>query len=166
MPIIDSRSGVRGVLVDLDTGQRIPFARWCNTDTGEWEAFAPGPDGKQTKRVIRGRGRIHFVPGSGVKPRPNTPSASLSQQPAATATRQRILALSDRPCQAYGCSREATWKVADEQQLDPVEADGKKYDAAKLIGVRYYCEWHYDWPRLYDKKLELIENTIVKARPD
>lgn len=58
------------------------------------------------------------------------------------------------------------YKVADEQILEPTEQDGKKYETAKLIGVRFYCEFHYLLPRTFDKKLELIGETEVKARPD
>jgi hypothetical protein len=45
--ILDAKSGLRGVLLNHHTGQRIPFARWANTETGEYEAWAENPAGRE-----------------------------------------------------------------------------------------------------------------------
>lgn len=66
--IFSSEHGDRGVLVDLDTNERIPMACWCNTETGEWKRQIPGPDGKALRKedgtafLVLGKGRIKFVP--------------------------------------------------------------------------------------------------------
>lgn len=62
----------RGVLVDKGTGRRIPFARSCNMETGEYEAFQPTADGTdiivdaQDRKpiVVKGKavGKLELVP--------------------------------------------------------------------------------------------------------
>ena len=48
--IFDSKDkNLAGVLVDRGTGQRIPFARWFDTDTGDYEAYDT-PDGRDILR--------------------------------------------------------------------------------------------------------------------
>ena len=76
MKKLDSKGGLRGILVNAQTMQRIPFARWANLETGEYEAFYAGPDGKafldslglplypddQGKpRTVRGRAQLRFI---------------------------------------------------------------------------------------------------------
>jgi len=73
--IFDSDKGDRGVLIDLDTDQRIPLAFWCNDETGEWKRHVVGPDGKVLRRedgtavVVAGKGRIKFIPSPKEQPK-------------------------------------------------------------------------------------------------
>ena len=55
------------MFVDDGTGQRVPFVRWTNTDTGEYVALREGSDGNPTGEQYRGRsiGALRFVPWGG-----------------------------------------------------------------------------------------------------
>lgn len=58
----------RGTLVNADTLERIPFAYWADTESGEWKAWAATPDGRHQllpRRSIQGRCRLVFVPDGG-----------------------------------------------------------------------------------------------------
>jgi len=75
--ILDSKSGIRGVLVDESTGQRIAFARKANLETGEWEAWQATPDGKEIWHdadgkpvLLKGRCRLKFIPAVLITPGP------------------------------------------------------------------------------------------------
>ena len=46
--IFDAATGLRGTLVA--DGERVPFAFWGNTDTGEWKAHCLAPDGKPLRK--------------------------------------------------------------------------------------------------------------------
>lgn len=76
---LDARSPNKpaGVLVDRGTGKRIPFARWFDDETGEYEALQATADGKDilceedgSPIVVRGRavGRLELVPVAGAAP--------------------------------------------------------------------------------------------------
>ena len=55
--------------------------------------------------------------------------------------------LADRECQEPKCHALATWSIADEEELPPVLGpDGKLWEKARTIGVRYYCERHVRRP--------------------
>lgn len=68
----DSPGRPGGIVVDRGTGKRIPFVRWFDAETGEYEAFQPTADGLHywceedcvTPIVVRGRavGRLELVP--------------------------------------------------------------------------------------------------------
>jgi hypothetical protein len=70
-----------GVLMDTGTGKRIPFAFEFDTDTGEYQAFKPSPDGNdiliddnRKPIIIKGKavGEMKLVPldGAAVVGRP------------------------------------------------------------------------------------------------
>lgn len=43
---VHADSGAAGILVDLGTGRRIPFAVWFDTETGDYEAHEATADGR------------------------------------------------------------------------------------------------------------------------
>lgn len=151
--IIDARQGDRGLLEDLAAGVVIRRARWANLETGEFEARTS--DG----RLYGGRTRLRWTP---IRTPCGGPPGPI---PHATAPTAGVYVFTNRPCEHYGCVRRAEWKVADEAPLSPETDAGVSYERAQTIGVRYYCSWHYQPPRL------LIEGDVakvydeVKARP-
>lgn len=66
--ILRAQDGVRGKVIDLDTGQLMRRLVWVDLDTGHFEAYQSNPDGsvKQDasggKPTIRGIGRFRFEP--------------------------------------------------------------------------------------------------------
>lgn len=65
----DQDIGIRTKVVDLDTGQEIPFVRWADDETGEYGQIRHDKDGRMVRE--RGelvldvkRGRIAFRPTS------------------------------------------------------------------------------------------------------
>lgn len=155
--ILDAKCGKRGVLVDGETGKRIPFARWANTETGEYEAFAATPDGcymLKPARVIRGRVRcLRFVE-----------EAPPVQQAAPIARRPCIVA-GHRECEEPNCHRLAVWQTSDELLLEPVmDAARRRVERAKTVAVHYYCDLHWRPPTVTSQRgvVSVIDNV---ARP-
>lgn len=71
MPRVDSSSGTAGVVIDHGTGQRIPFVRWYDSDTGEYEAIRVASNGvdyacddkwKPITYRAKAVGRLELVP--------------------------------------------------------------------------------------------------------
>lgn len=158
---------LKGVLVRADTGERIPWACWADLDTGEFGALVLDMTGQpvRPRRLYQGRCPLKFIaaPTTGT-PRPATVA------PAVCRVRRGVpISPFDarRRCQHYACDRPATWKVSDEQETAPVvRANGRLCETAQLVGTRWYCDWHYLFPRLFDGRGELIGETVVRARPD
>ena len=87
-------------------------------------------------------------------------------------------------CEA--CSEVATWTVSDEVETTPlvtgvrvstvrgrrvlvaVKTAGRKFawDKAAVVDRRYYCDRHYQPPRLLDARGEVVEQLDGEARPD
>lgn len=74
--------------------------------------------------------------------------------------------LLDCPCSVRGCSRLATWSVGDEVDVTPVVGvhlfpDGQRHRVLYLrgatVGRRFYCQRHWQPPRLLDAKGEIIQ---------
>ena len=59
----------KGVFYDDGTGKRITYVRWADTETGEYVALEPEPDGEASGRQYRARavGRLKFVPLAGAR---------------------------------------------------------------------------------------------------
>ena len=164
--ILDAKSGLRGILVNAETGQRIPFARWANTETGEWEALAATPDGKsilQPKRIVRGKCRLRFVPSAGfVAPRPTVPE----DPPLAAGETKRVLAIPGRECEERFCHREAVWLTGDEEELEPqIGTDGRGYERGRVVRIHRYCNEHYRPPVHTSRRGVESEIEITTARP-
>lgn len=168
--IIDSKSGLRGVLIDAETGERLAFARWANLATGEYEAFAATPDGRQIlqpPRLVRGRrNRLKFVeaaprypsgPGKLVIPEDEPPRRDV----------QRVPMVPGRPCEVRGCGKLAEWQVADAEELAPATLpDGTKAERSRVAAVHLYCSWHYRFPTWKSLRGVESEMTQVTARPE
>jgi hypothetical protein len=75
---IDVATGHYGwTVINRDTGERIPLCIWADDETGEWEGYAPGPDGKPyfdhgTGGAARTSGccRLLLIPPDGLVPCP------------------------------------------------------------------------------------------------
>lgn len=169
---LTASSGARGILKNADTGQPIRWSFWFDLETGEYKAFRMDPKAAKARGiplpsiVYHGRTRLRWEPTAIVQALPTAPVPAPVVDHSRRRQFARCLALQDRPCQRYGCNRLATWKVADEVLLPPVEADGRKFETAETVGVRFYCEHHYKLPKLFDRRGELIGEQEVKARPD
>lgn len=180
--IIDAKNpnlATRGMLFNADTGERIPFAFWADTDTGEWKAWRRGPDGRPLVRregngfsadsVVSGRCRLRWVPAvnlpaprRGGRPPENVPLAELARD----ARKGRpILAIPGRECEEPGCHRLAVWDTGDEQEVEPeVGPDGSKWERGVLVRKHRWCDWHYRPP--VSTSLRGVENEVqVEARP-
>jgi len=80
----------------------------------------------------------------------------------------------DRPCEVKGCGRLAEYQVADEVPATPavtkpVTIKGFKttlWDRAVMVGVRYFCAWHFKPPRLLDAKGEVVQEFENEVRPE
>ena len=74
---------------------------------------------------------------------------------------QRLSPLEIRWCDHKGCSRRAAWAVGDEVTVTPELARrGRRrwlFDRAMTVGVRHYCSFHFQPPRILDAKGEVIE---------
>lgn len=165
--IFRAKDGVRGKLIDLDTGKEIPKVIWFNDADGTFEAFrvdqsgevARAPDGAPL--VWWGRGNLKFV---------QLLAARAVQAGALQSPKQKILPparkrqkhehlrlpLLDADCQHYACLRPAEYAVSDEVELPPLLARGKRWARAKTVAVRYYCAFHYVPPRVLDDKGEVV----------
>ena len=161
--IIDAKSGMRGVLVNADTGERIPLAFWANLETGEYRAFRT-VDGKTPTKNIAGqtisydgKSRLRFIETGGLYTTPPpTPSS-----PTEYRTLERCLVVPGRNCEAKGCSRLAEWETAVERLI--ASPDG--FERAVLVGRRRWCSWHYRLPYEVDEKGEVVREIEVATRP-
>lgn len=161
--ILDVKCGVRGVLVNADTSERIPHARWANTETGEYEALVCGPDGKPVRpaRVVKGRCRLKFIQAKAAPRKSATPPDAAPPQRKGV----QIIALAGVECDEPKCHRLATWRTAIEQEIEPeVQPDGLRAERAKMIKSEKWCAYHYRWPRF--TSLSGVEREVeVIARP-
>lgn len=159
--IIDARSGLRGVLVNADTSARIPFARWANLETGEYEALAATPDGRQVlqpAQVVRGRCRLRWIPAAPVY-RPGRLIVPRDEPPKRAV---RIPAVAGQFCEHKGCSRLAEWRTMDEEELQPaVMPDGTREERARAVAFHRYCSWHYQNPTF--TSLRGVEREVVPS---
>lgn len=156
--IINAKSGARGELYDLLTGKEIIKPFWANLETGEYKSYKCGVDGKvlrdENKKpiIIVGRTKLFWkLVGSNLEI-PREPTESLNNKKKHT----KITPTFGRNCEHYGCIRLAEFAVGDEELIDPEEKDGVKYEKGKIIKRSYYCSWHYQPPKMFDHKGELI----------
>jgi hypothetical protein len=169
--IVDARKGIRGVLVNAETGERIPFARWSNLETGEWEAWQATPDGKQVAkppRLIRGQCKLRFVESYAPPLRQpaavDAKAAAEQREEYHRKTEARLLVPGDE-CEAKGCHRLAGWTVAVERRLAPVRlGDGRLQEHGVVVAVHAFCDRHYRSPVSISERG--VESQVeVAARP-
>lgn len=177
--IIDAASGLRGVLINADTGERIPHARWANLETGEWEALASTPDGRRPlapRRLVRGRCRLRFVPAPAVAAPPQGTGAGAPPTPAwqsPPGARGRVSTTWGRLqfvwptclCEHKGCERPANWLTCDEEEQEPERMpDGTLAERATISKRHYWCDYHFT-PPLFTSRRGVTSEVDVAARP-
>jgi hypothetical protein len=161
--ILRAKDGVRGELRNLDTGQIIPKPKWADLETGEYEAFrldATGSVCRVNGKPVTYRGkarRLFFTPTANFAKHVSRPTAPVKRE-----VRQRYqnlpVPLFSNYCEHYACGKVAAWMVSDEVPMPPeIGPDGKKYLRAQVVGVRYYCSWHFKPPRILDNKGEVVQ---------
>lgn len=178
MPIIHAKDPVTGKcisgkVIDLVTGKPIRKVKWCNTDTGDYEAFAINPDGSiKTNEfgvpiTYMGNTKLEFVPNVFKNldlAKQEKEAEEIAKIDASKAV--PILPVVSQRCQEKGCDRVATWSVADEELLPPVRVGNRLYERGMVKKVRRFCSWHYQPPRLLDAKGDVIKNYDESVRPD
>lgn len=179
--ILHAKSGVRGELRDLDTGEIIRFVRWADTETGYYEAFRCDPAVAKTRGiplaslVYRGRSHLQFTPTAILDPKPSgrrAPSTPLAEIRPEVLRGRTVRAIVWIPgvlppeCDEALCHRAAEWAVSIEQLVEPELAeDGTLYERAVMVDAGVYCSWHYRAPRQITTRGVEIELDNVKARP-
>ncbi len=179
---LDSRSGLRGLLMNRDTGERIRFVRWAEIpddpeQPGEFEAFRCEPEAYKalglplTDIIYRGKARLRFIPAA-----PRIPGKPTSERDLAGSLDEARARLQCKPllidpnnpreCDEPKCHRLALWIVSDEQEIEP-QADGKGAlgERAVMLGGRFYCNYHYRQPTFTSVRGVTNEVPIEEARP-
>lgn len=212
--ILHSKDGIRGFVIDEETGRRVLHVIWLDSDKGELEAYQTDERGDPVKTITtdgvpayityRARGRFRFCPlvqstGSISKALPEgankcekcpsvltLPGDDLCPQCRAKERGQRnkleverlTTPLLAHRCAHYGCGRLATWSVGDEVDVSPIAGPlpnaSKLWDKAKkavyargaTVGRRFYCDSHFEPPRLLDPRGERIQDIDNVLRPD
>ena len=159
----------KGLLTNLDTGQPIRWACWCNLETGEYRAYRIDPKIAKARGIplasilYQARARLSWQPTPILR---KTEAQAPAPRPAIRRRGTPIIAHAQRPCQTYGCIRLADWSVAVERALPAVSGAEGTFSAAELVETRWYCSWHYQRPQLWDARGELIcEHEVLYARP-
>lgn len=172
--IIRASDGIRGVLIDLLTSTMIRKVKWADLDTGEYEALKYTADGEIVRDdrgvpiTYRGKTRLRFIPDKPLKQPAPTP-INVEED------KERVIKLQEaKPhlkhvmqlklpallfnckCDHKGCNSYAQWMTADELDLAPQQHNGRYYTRAKTITRHYWCSRHYQHPKLYDAKGELM----------
>jgi hypothetical protein len=176
---IDARSGVRGLLVDAETGRLIRWARWAEVpddprQPGEYEAwrypeaecrarFAAGEP--REALLLRRRCRLRFVPAAPLAVRPTDPRDLAGSLDEARRRWAPKLLVCGEECEEPGCHRLSAWWVSDERLIEPErDADGVLHERAVTTRARAYCDRHYRGP--VQTSLRGVESEVeVGARP-
>ncbi len=176
---LDSRSGLRGLLMNRDTGERIRFVRWAEIpddpeQPGEFEAFRCEPEAYKalgfplTDIIYRGKARLRFIP---VAPRiPGKPTSERDLAGSLDEARKSLvnpkLLIPGEECEYPGCHRLSEWRVSDEQEIEPqADAEGNLGERAITLRVRCYCSKHYRLPTFTSRRDVTNEVPIEEARP-
>ncbi len=168
--VIDSKSGLRGMLVDADTGKPIRWAKWADLDSGEYTAFRINPKEARQRGIplesilYSGKTRLRWVPAA-PRFRPSKPSDAESLDEARQRLGIAIPPVDGVECEEPGCHRLAEWSVAREQLIEPERMpDGTLAERAVMIGRHQYCSRHYRNP--VQVSLTGVESEVeATARP-
>lgn len=170
--ILDSTTGIAGVLVNADTNERIPFASWANLATGEYIAFRATPDGSariEPFEKYTGRARLKFIEGKSIPlkvPSAVDARAALEEVNEYRRTISPKLLVLDECCEAKGCHRLSEWYVGHERQLEPVRMpNGKLHERQVIISTHAYCSQHYRLPVSVNQRGVESEVQVRLARP-
>ncbi len=166
--IFKAADGIRGKLLDLDTGEVIPKVVWFNDQDGTFEAFKVDQRGEVLRGhdggavVWWGKGNLRFVqdaqPGKVLAPRKpkSFPSEKAPRQKVRQKHRRLSVKLFNADCEHYACLRPAEYAVSDEMDLPPLVAGGRRWARAKTLKVHYFCAFHYQPPRILDGRGEVM----------
>jgi hypothetical protein len=178
---LDSRSGVRGLLMNLDTGKPIRWVRWADVpesteQQGEFEAFRCNPEQAKAQGIplseiiYRGKCRMRFVPAA---PRiPGKPSNQRDLSGSLDDARKRLvepkLLIPGEECEYPGCHNLSAFRCSEEVEIEPeVDAEGKAYERAVTVRVRCYCSnpKHYRNPVFTSIRGVQSEVAVEEGRP-
>jgi hypothetical protein len=176
---LDSKSGVRGMLINAETGQPIRWVRWADVpdhpeQQGDFEAFTINPDDAKARgipladTVYRGRCRMRFVPAA---PRfASTPTSQRDLNGSLEDARRRLvqpkLLVPGEECDEPGCHRLSAFRVSDEVEIEPQrDAEGRQLERAVATRIRSYCDKHYRLPTFTSTRGVQSEVEIEEARP-
>lgn len=187
--ILDAKSGVRGVLVNRETGQIIRHVRWADIpenpeEMGEFEAFRVNPIFARERGIplqsilYRGRCRLRFEPARTVDPKPagriapSTPFAEIKREvlKGGEVKATPIVYVPGAPlieCHERYCHRPARWSVATERLVEPERGeDGKLWERAVVVDVLCWCDAHFKNPLQISERGVESEIEVTRARPE
>ncbi len=139
--MIVQAKGLHGKLWDTEENQEILFPIWFDESVGTFEALQVNPMGRYLvngggdKLTWLGKGKIKWIP---KKPREVLRRTEIGQK-----------------CDS--CTRDAKWEVGDETPTRPFRQGNKLFSAGRLVGKRYYCDFHYQGPRILDAKGDVMK---------
>ena len=175
---LDSRSGLRGLLQNLDTREIIRWVRWAEIpddpeQPGEFEAFRTEPEAYKAKClplsdiIYRGKARLRFVPAApriGVKPTSPRELAESLADARRRLVEPKLLVIGEE-CEERGCHRLSCYRVSWEQEIDPQrDADGRLHERAVAREAHCYCEYHARLPRFTSRRG--VEAEVAVEKPD
>lgn len=169
---LDSRSGLRGMLINRDTGKPVRWVRWAEIpddpeQPGEYEAFRTEPEAWKAQGlplsdiIYRDKARLRFIPAApriAGKPTSQRDLAGSLDEARRSLVNPKLLVLGEE-CEYPGCHRLSEWRVSYEQEIEP-QADGLGGLGQRAITteIHDYCSRHYQLPRF--KSLRGVESEV------
>lgn len=175
---LDAHSGVRGLLINADTGKPIRWVCWADLpddpqQQGEYEAFREEPTAALARGIplsslrYQGRARLRFVRAAPVfRSRPSERRDLMGSLAEARArVDRRLLVLSEECCEPR-CHQRAQWAVSWEQLIEPErDSEGKLHERAVCVRQLAFCSSHYRPPVV--RNLRGVESEVeVEVRPE
>ena len=176
---LDSRSGARGMLMNLDSGKPIRWVRWADVpetteQEGDYEAFHMNPEqAKQqgiplSEIIYRGRCRMRFIPAAPAFR--STPTSQRDLSGSLEEARKRLvepkLLVPGEECDEPKCHRLSEYRVSDEVEIEPErDSEGRLFERAVTTRVRCYCGAHYRLPRFVNTRGVEREVETEEGRP-
>lgn len=207
--LLTAAQGARGIVVDLDTGRRVPKVISLDTEAGLVTAYRTDSAGDDVldpvtrqPQTFVARGRFKLLSMQEARAQgllPGPPTMKLLGGNGSNVVRKlklgapncarcnsvltlpgddlcaickaadrgkpfRLLShLSVTKCQM--CSRQAVWCTGDEVEASPERRGRRLYGRGQLVGRRYYCERHFQAPRVVDAAGEIVQKLEGEARP-
>lgn len=172
-------------MIDLDTGREVKKVVRLNTDTGHIVATAP--DGSLYEAV----GRFRFEERRQEQPKIvmgapqcikcgsslTLPGDDLCPGCRARDRNQRNRMVVEKSCDPFSkhkcelCDRVAAYSVADEVETTPQVAKEWMmrrtvlFSTGATVGRRWYCDFHFQPPRILDARGEVVEQVETRLRP-
>lgn len=178
---LDSRSGLRGLVLNVDTGKPILFVIWCDIpedrqQPGTYEAWRRDPDearrnGATVPELLAlkytGKARLHFIPAAPIFGRkssdPRDQVATLAEARRRVDTRLLVLA---EECDEPRCHKLAEYRVCWEQLIEPYQDhEGRRHERAVVTRVLSWCPAHYRPPQRTNLRGVESEVPVEVGRP-